>query len=92
MMINGLGTFNLTGPLNKCEPLLKILRLRTFSYKPHIMVTRNEEGGHRFQFYDDDDPAKIVLWCDMTLERGEEKHIKLGKWYGYREVEPALAV
>ncbi len=92
MTIKGLGTYKLAGPLNECEPLLKILRLREFSHKPHMMVTRNDEGGYRFNTYDDDDPAKIVLWCDMTLDRGEKKYIKLGRWYGYKKAEPALAV
>lgn len=92
MTINGLGTFNLTGPLNECEILLKLLRLREYSYKPHMMVTRNDDGSYRFNTYDDDDPAKIVLWHKMTLDRGEKKHIKLGQWYGYKKVEPALAV
>lgn len=41
MTINGLGTFELTGPVNECEMLLRLLRLKIFSYKPHIMVTHS---------------------------------------------------
>ncbi len=81
MIIKGLGEFKLTGAINECEPLLKILRLRTFSYKPHMMVTYDEKNDYRFWFYDDDDPARIVLWCDMTLEEGEKNFIKVCKWY-----------
>lgn len=81
MTIKGLGEFKLTGPINECEPLLKILRLRTFTYQPHMMVTYEGGKRYRFCFYDDCDPAHIVLWYDMTLEDGEKKFIKICEWY-----------
>lgn len=81
MTIKGLGEFKLTGAINECEPLLKILRLRTFSYKPRMMVTY--EGGKRYKFcfYDDNDPARIVLWYDMTLGESEKKLVNVCEWY-----------
>ncbi len=81
MIIKGLGEFKLTGAINKCEPLLKILRLSEYSYKPHMMVTYDEESGYYFHFYDDDDPARIVLRCEMTLDENEKHYIKTCKWY-----------
>ncbi len=81
MIIKGLGEFKLTGAINRCEQLLKILRVRTFSYKPHMMVTYDKKNGYRFHFYDDDDPARIVLWCDMTLNEVEKNYIKIHEWY-----------
>lgn len=84
MIIKGLGEFKLTGAINECEPLLRVLRLGLFSYKPRMMVTY--EGGSRYRFctYDEDDPAvphPIVEWADMTLEEDEKKFIKICKWY-----------
>ncbi len=81
MIIKGLGEFKLKGAINECEPLLKVLQLRTFSYKPHMMVTYDEGNGYRFQFYDDDDPAKIVLWCNMTLDENEKNFVKVYQLY-----------
>ena len=80
MIIKGLGEFKLTGAINECEALLKILRLRTYSYNPHMMVTYDEENGYRFCFYDDNDPARMVLWCDITLDEDEKKLIKICEW------------
>lgn len=91
MTIEGLGTFELTGPVNECETLLRLLRLKTFSYKPHIMVTHEGYPRYRFYTYDDDDPAypaPIVMCSDMTLEPGEEKFIVFNQWLStpeYRE-------
>lgn len=81
MIIKGLGEFKLTGAINECEPLLKILRLRTFSYKPHMMVTYDKGNGYYFCSYDDDDPARIVMLWDMTLDEEEKKLIKICEWY-----------
>lgn len=81
MIINGLGTFELTGPINECETLLRLLRLRTFSYKPYMMVTYEGWRKYRFYTYDEDDPARIVLSADVTLEEGEERHIEKNAWF-----------
>lgn len=81
MIIKGLGEFKLTGAINECEPLLRILRLRTFSYKPRMMITYNEENGYWFCSYDDDDPARIELRWNMTLDEDEKKLVKICEWY-----------
>lgn len=84
MIIKGLGEFKLTGAINECEPLLRILQIRTFSYKPHMMVTYEGGSRYRFCFYDEEDPAvphPIVMWSDMTLEQDEKKYIKICEWY-----------
>lgn len=81
MIIKGLGEFKLTGAINECEPLLKILRLRTFSYKPHMMVTYSKGEGYQFCSYDDDDPARVVMLWNMILEQDEKKLLEIHKWY-----------
>lgn len=81
MIIKGLGEFKLTGAINECEPLLRILRLRTFSYKPRMMVTYDKKNNYKFCSYDEDDPARVVLVWDMTLEELEKSLVKIYEWY-----------
>ncbi len=81
MTIEGIGTFKLAGQINRCEPLLKVFRLKLFSDKPHMQVTYDNEHGYQLNFYDERSKGHLTWYCDMTLDEDEKIFVDICKWY-----------